>query len=220
MWTTPPLEPRPPNQPEFASSVDVVTNIGEIPLRYTLEVVSEVLQLHLEHGEVAESACSAFWALCLYGERLTHSRGWRRRERRSVGQVDAILMCSSLEALGFLAETSGHGGQVARKIRLPDQFSFANTVRPQYPRGIRGEESDAFSASHFFGFTYFLLHTSFPDSLAPCFPPVLPSADLRIRGGGPGRAPSRITKWHCRLESTVAFFSPDVGVGAFSSQAA
>ncbi|KAJ6651842.1 hypothetical protein lerEdw1_016438 [Lerista edwardsae] len=49
------------------SMVINVTNVGEIPLRYTLEVVFQILQLHLEHGEVAESACSAFWALCLYG---------------------------------------------------------------------------------------------------------------------------------------------------------
>ncbi|XP_066466984.1 serine/threonine kinase-like domain-containing protein STKLD1 [Tiliqua scincoides] len=44
-----------------------VPSMAELPVRYSLEVVFRVLQMHLQQGEVVESACSAFWALCLHG---------------------------------------------------------------------------------------------------------------------------------------------------------
>ncbi|XP_061460476.1 serine/threonine kinase-like domain-containing protein STKLD1 [Rhineura floridana] len=44
-----------------------VTDVAESPLKYAIEVVSIILHMHLEHAEVAEVACCAFWALSLHG---------------------------------------------------------------------------------------------------------------------------------------------------------
>nr|XP_056716176.1 serine/threonine kinase-like domain-containing protein STKLD1 [Euleptes europaea] len=43
-----------------------VTDMSEIPLKCAIEIVSAVLHMHLQHGDVAESACCAFWALALH----------------------------------------------------------------------------------------------------------------------------------------------------------
>ncbi|XP_042333853.1 serine/threonine kinase-like domain-containing protein STKLD1 isoform X6 [Sceloporus undulatus] len=44
-----------------------LTDVTEIPLKDAIKVVTLVLDAHLEHAEVAESACCAFWALSLHG---------------------------------------------------------------------------------------------------------------------------------------------------------
>ncbi|XP_063172519.1 serine/threonine kinase-like domain-containing protein STKLD1 [Candoia aspera] len=44
-----------------------VADVAEIPLKYATELVSIIFHMHLCHMEVAEAACSAFWALSLYG---------------------------------------------------------------------------------------------------------------------------------------------------------
>ncbi|XP_060107077.1 serine/threonine kinase-like domain-containing protein STKLD1 [Heteronotia binoei] len=49
------------------SLVTNVTDVSEIPLKCAIEMVSTVLYVHLQHGDVAESACCAFWALALHG---------------------------------------------------------------------------------------------------------------------------------------------------------
>ncbi|KAL8174622.1 UNVERIFIED_CONTAM: hypothetical protein K2H54_050181 [Gekko kuhli] len=48
------------------SLVASVTDVSEIPLKCAIEVVSTILHMHLQHGDVAESACCAFWALALH----------------------------------------------------------------------------------------------------------------------------------------------------------
>ncbi|XP_025021872.1 serine/threonine kinase-like domain-containing protein STKLD1, partial [Python bivittatus] len=44
-----------------------VADVTESPLKYATELVSIVFHMHLHHVEVAETACSAFWALSLHG---------------------------------------------------------------------------------------------------------------------------------------------------------
>lgn len=53
--------------------IDSVSNTAELPLKDSLGTVFRILELHLQQGEVAEAACSAFWALCLHGEHLFQS---------------------------------------------------------------------------------------------------------------------------------------------------
>ncbi|XP_077162865.1 serine/threonine kinase-like domain-containing protein STKLD1 isoform X5 [Paroedura picta] len=43
-----------------------VTDVSEIPLKCAIEIVSTILHMHLQSGDVAESACCAFWALALH----------------------------------------------------------------------------------------------------------------------------------------------------------
>ncbi|XP_070614607.1 serine/threonine kinase-like domain-containing protein STKLD1 isoform X2 [Erythrolamprus reginae] len=44
-----------------------VADVTQSPLKYATELVSVILHMHLAHVEVAETACSAFWALSLHG---------------------------------------------------------------------------------------------------------------------------------------------------------
>ncbi|XP_026568216.1 serine/threonine kinase-like domain-containing protein STKLD1 [Pseudonaja textilis] len=44
-----------------------VADVAQSPLKYATELVSIILHMHLHHVEVAEAACSAFWALSLHG---------------------------------------------------------------------------------------------------------------------------------------------------------
>ncbi|KAF7241059.1 Serine/threonine kinase-like domain-containing protein STKLD1, partial [Varanus komodoensis] len=44
-----------------------MTDVAESPPKYAIELVSILLHMHLDHAEVAESACCAFWALSLHG---------------------------------------------------------------------------------------------------------------------------------------------------------
>ncbi|XP_077162861.1 serine/threonine kinase-like domain-containing protein STKLD1 isoform X2 [Paroedura picta] len=48
------------------SLVANVTDVSEIPLKCAIEIVSTILHMHLQSGDVAESACCAFWALALH----------------------------------------------------------------------------------------------------------------------------------------------------------
>ncbi|XP_015270391.1 PREDICTED: serine/threonine kinase-like domain-containing protein STKLD1 [Gekko japonicus] len=48
------------------SLVASVTDVSEIPLKCAIEIVSTILHMHLQHGDVVESACCAFWALALH----------------------------------------------------------------------------------------------------------------------------------------------------------
>ncbi|XP_058015510.1 serine/threonine kinase-like domain-containing protein STKLD1 [Ahaetulla prasina] len=49
------------------SSVNSVADVAQSPLKYATELVSVILHMHLDHVDVAEAACSAFWALSLHG---------------------------------------------------------------------------------------------------------------------------------------------------------
>uniref|UniRef100_A0A8C6VFR7 Serine/threonine kinase-like domain-containing protein STKLD1 n=1 Tax=Naja naja TaxID=35670 RepID=A0A8C6VFR7_NAJNA len=44
-----------------------VADVAQSPLKYATELVTIILHVHLYHVEVAEAACSAFWALSLHG---------------------------------------------------------------------------------------------------------------------------------------------------------
>ncbi|XP_060540585.1 serine/threonine kinase-like domain-containing protein STKLD1 [Pantherophis guttatus] len=44
-----------------------VADVAQSPLKYATELVSVILHMHLDHVEVSEAACSAFWALSLHG---------------------------------------------------------------------------------------------------------------------------------------------------------
>nr|XP_008122880.1 PREDICTED: serine/threonine kinase-like domain-containing protein STKLD1 [Anolis carolinensis] len=45
-----------------------LTNPAAVPLKEALEAMALVLHGNMDHGEVAEAACCAFWALALHGE--------------------------------------------------------------------------------------------------------------------------------------------------------